>query len=75
MEMTAHPTPQQTPQDPPTDPTPRHPPPPSLLALTNDVVMDTMYEHVTLGSWMLLVSSNKEIRAAYTRMVLRNLDD
>lgn len=52
----------------------RQPPPtpPSLLVLTNDVIMDTLYEHVTLGSWQLLDASNKEVRTAISRMVRRN---
>lgn len=43
--------------------------------LTNDLILDTLYEHIDLGSWMRLFATSKGIKEAYLRMLTRNLPE
>ena len=45
---------------------------PATRVFTNDVILDTLFEYVTLGSWIRLTATNKDIRSAFTRMAERN---
>ncbi len=45
---------------------------PASLVFTNDVILDTLYEYVSLGSWVLLATTSKDVSKAHTRMLARN---
>ena len=46
-----------------------------MQVFTNDVIMDTLYEYVSIGSWIVITQSNPQLAASYRRMMLRNYGD
>ena len=46
-----------------------------MQVFTNDVIMDTLYEYVSIGSWIVITESNPQLAASYRRMMRRNYGD